>query len=353
MVRPPNSFREAAEDWVCVRVTDMRDVDLATFRFDFDLTLAALLMHPDGTVYHRYGGRTWSDPLAYMSMDSLVRLMGDTLAEHAEYARDPRPAARPARTISDLPAFARKDRAQKVECVHCHMVHDAERDSAREAGAWTREDMWVWPAPERLGLELDGGEQSLVRSVAPASPAARAGMRAGDRLTRLSAELVRTVHDVQWVLENAPGAEAGLDARFTRDGEEHAARLTLEPGWKHASPLEYSWRAYKWGLSPGPGFGGPALGADEKRELGLDPDGFAFRVQYLVTWGENAQRGRAAREAGIREGDVVLSVAGKTDFRTVEHFHSWFRLTREAGEEVEIRLRRGDETLTVALKAPH
>ena len=48
----------------------MSDVDLNAIQFDFGLTLAVLLMHHDGTVYHRYGGRPADDPLVWSSMSS-------------------------------------------------------------------------------------------------------------------------------------------------------------------------------------------------------------------------------------------------------------------------------------------
>ena len=40
---------------MCVRVKNMAGVDLALYRFDYDLTFAALLMNADGTIYHTYG----------------------------------------------------------------------------------------------------------------------------------------------------------------------------------------------------------------------------------------------------------------------------------------------------------
>ncbi len=54
-----------------MRVTNINEVDLNTFTFDHDLTMAVVLAHPDGTVYHRYGGRADLSP---MSMDGLVEM---------------------------------------------------------------------------------------------------------------------------------------------------------------------------------------------------------------------------------------------------------------------------------------
>ena len=42
MVRSSSRMNTGAAEWVCVRVTDMSGVDLRKYRFDYDLTWAAL-----------------------------------------------------------------------------------------------------------------------------------------------------------------------------------------------------------------------------------------------------------------------------------------------------------------------
>jgi predicted metalloprotease with PDZ domain len=339
---------------VCVRIVDMRDVDLNLIRFDFDLTMAIVLMHPDGTIYHRYGSRGAGDPTGWMSVPSLARLLRDTLAEHRAHRPKATDEALAALLPIDLPPLRRKiDAGQDVDCVHCHTIHDMEHALAVEEGRWRDGDQWIHPDPAQVGVQLDADDQSLLRAVTADSAAARAGLQAGDRLLRLGAQpRVRTMADAQWALHLAAPGDTGIELTFARDGRERAATLQLEAGWKARSPEAYAWRPYKWNLSPAPGFGGPALNADEKRALGLEPAQFAFRVQYLVNWGENAHRGRAAAKAGIRTGDVVLSFAGKHDFVSIDHFHAWVPLTRRAGEEVEVVLLRGGEKRTVRYALP-
>jgi S1-C subfamily serine protease len=206
------------------------------------------------------------------------------------------------------------------------------------------DELWVFPDPERIGITLDRQRQALVTAVAAGSPAVASGLRAGDELLSLGEQSsVKTLSDVQWALHRAPFAAIDLPVRYRRDGDEHAATLVLADGWKRCPPEHYAWRPYKWTLSPAPGFGGPMLEGAQKRALGLDGDAFAFQVQYIVDWGERAHRGRAVRAAGLRKGDVVVSFAGKHDFVSVEHFHAWVRLTRTAGEEVEIAVLRDGE----------
>ena len=68
--------------YVPVRVTDMRGVDLARWPFDFDLTFAMLAVHPDGTVYHRYGGRDWRGADRWLTRASLEAFLRAGLARH-------------------------------------------------------------------------------------------------------------------------------------------------------------------------------------------------------------------------------------------------------------------------------
>jgi len=354
LVRPPEAFVEAAADWVCVRITNMRHIDLDTIRFDFDLTLSLVLMNAEGTVYHRYGSRPFEDPLSWTSIPSLLRLMEVTLEEHAAYQKAPSPPPEaPARTVAELSGWRTVIGRKEPDCIHCHTVHDIMYASAQKDGTWTPDQTWIYPEPSRIGVDLDVLEQELVTAVADGSPAAAAGLRPGDRLQRLGIQpRVRTIADVQWALHHAAGEATTVPLTFFREGERREAELALEDGWKRTTPREYAWRAYKWNLSPAPGFGGPALARAEKEQLGLDPDAFAFRVQYLVDWGRKAHRGRAARRAGIRKGDVIASFAGKADFDSIEHFHAWVRLTRRVGERVEVELLRDGERRTVELILP-
>jgi len=51
----------------------MKNIDLAQFQFDYDLTWAVIFLNVDGTVYGRYGSRSVEGPMAYNSMASLKK----------------------------------------------------------------------------------------------------------------------------------------------------------------------------------------------------------------------------------------------------------------------------------------
>ena len=350
MVRPPRAFRELARAFVCVRVTDMRTVDIDLFRFDYDLTLAMLVAHADGTVYHRFGARDERDPLVWASLDALMHTMRAALERHAEYSREPAPPVSEGRTPLDLEVLAEKLAGKPGECVHCHSVHDAERDAALAAGSLTRDDVWIYPSPVRVGLELDPVRQNRVVDVAKGSAAHAAGVRAGDELVQLGNQRLATIHDVTWVLHHAPASETTLPLVFIRSGEPIATTLTLTAGWKRGDARSFAWRPYKWGLRPNPGFGGRGLDAAERLAIGLPADRFAFRITYVIDWGPDAALGRHARAAGLTEGDVVLAIDGKTNFDSVDHVQAWVRLERNPGDVLELTLHRGGETRKVKLE---
>ncbi len=328
---------------------NMEGVDLNTYVFDYDLTFSILFMAPDGRILHHYGNRDPSGAQSHLSMDSLAAVMRTTLTEFPALTPVKLKKRRPS-TVEELPTMARRVKAGKgPECFHCHMVFQARDEGAREDGKWDERDAWRWPDGGRVGLHTDRDDQSLVTSVDEGSAAAKAGFLAGDRLLRGADRPIATEGDLQAVLEGVP-SKGGKPSFVVRRGEEERTlRRGLAKGWREGGPLDMAWRGTMWRLDPKPGFGGRAIDAAAKGDLGIPVEQFAFRVGYLVTWGPNAHTGRNAHKAGIRKDDVVVSVGGKTDFRSELHFQSWFRLEHAAGESVEIVVIRGGERKTIAL----
>ncbi|MFT5153328.1 MAG: hypothetical protein ACI841_003328 [Planctomycetota bacterium] len=343
---------------MCLRVTDMRGVDLERFPFDFDLTFAALTMHPDGRVYHRYGGRDERDPDHWLTLASFKRVLEQSEQDHRAYAQSltglvRKPAMGPKTSkplhIEGVPSYKKRD---KGACIHCHSVLPALYEEQIKLGSWTDMQRWRYSSPTRIGLDLDRDDQQLIVRIAAASPAAKAGLRVGDRLQSFGSAMVVTASDVMFQLDRFPADGGRLDVELKRGQQKVETALELEADWKRGTPLEFSWRPFKWGLTPAPGFGGPQLDRDALLRLDLITAGhsaslpFAMRVNYLVTWGENRRYGQAVMQAGLRKGDIVLALAGKSDFASVNHFHSWWRLTREAGQTVAIEVLRGEKRLT-------
>jgi serine protease DegQ len=136
---------------------------------------------------------------------------------------------------------------------------------------------------QAFALEVTGG--AVVARVEPGSPAEQAGLRAGDVVVEIDGRTVRGASD----LRNRIGlmrAGAEVELRVVRNGREQSVRARIEA----PQPQELDGQAVDVRLE----------GARFERTL--DRDG-AGRVRIAAV----QPRSPAAR-AGLREGDVVLSV---------------------------------------------
>lgn len=349
LARPPKELVTLAQSFVCVRVVDMQAVDLSIYRFDYDLTFAMLFLHPDGTIYHRYGGRDHQGPMAWISMPTLLEVMRASRVAHKTYSKSPKPPQLgPRRTILDITAYQKRYK-KKAECVHCHQIQPILHAEAQDQKRWRQEDIWIYPPPLQIGLGLDPNQQRTITKVVTDSPGFRSGLQPGDQLTQIGTHAIASISDVQAALEAAESGATKIPVLFRRAGAEQRTDIQLGAGWKVGTPLSFAWRPSKWDLSPAPGFGGQDLTDEEKIKLGVPSDHYAFRVTYLVNWGRRKHLGQRAAQAGLRIGDVVVAIDGKTDLRSMDHFHAWFRLTRSVSSSVEVKLLRAGERLKIHL----
>src|SRR4051812_32894883 len=157
----------------------MRGVDLNVFSFDYDLTWYAFFLDAEQRVYGRYGGRGEGAADGHLSLAGLAHAM--RTARDA-YRRGDRPAAPPVAAPAAAEQFPAAKRLRDTACIHCHYVGDFRREELQAAGRWTRDDTWVYPPPAAVGLTVDPDRGDRVTAVKPGSPAARAGLAAGDEL---------------------------------------------------------------------------------------------------------------------------------------------------------------------------
>ena len=151
-------------------------------------------------------------------------------------------------------------------------------------------------------LRLAKPEGALVGQVEPESPAARAGLRAGDVVTRVGEAAVANPRDLARAIGDArPGSEVRLSV--VRDGAPAELRVTL------AELREGRSAAAKPG-GEAENRGGPVgvalapITPEARQRLNLPA-----QVNGAVIAG--IREGSPAAEAGLREGDVITGVAGQ------------------------------------------
>ena len=334
----------------------MRGVNLDVFDFDYDLTWAGFFLNADEQIYGRYGGRDAVSADNRTSLAGLRDAMAKALSAHREATparsasegsrHEPSLALRvgigrkeledvaPVRSADRYPAARRRP---ANSCIHCHHVYDFRREALQAQGKWSQDQLWVYPLPENVGIALDVDEGDRVKTVAPGSPADRAGLRAGDRLRRVNGISVASLTDVQYGLHRA-GAFGEVPVSWVRDGVAKTGRMSVAEGWKKT---DISWRWSIRGLEPTPWVDGEDLPTEEKRRLGLSEKGLAFYQSSFVS--------AIARQGGIRAGDVIVGIDGKRLEMTERQFAVYLKLNYNVGDRVTYNVLRAGKRLDVPL----
>lgn len=351
--------RPLLEKFVCVRVVSTNGLDLSLFQYDYDQSFAAFLLNADGTIYGRFGTRShrtsWADDV---SIEGLAQALRGALALHADYPknraalankRGPKPEfSTPEKYPSLRDKYGPKlDYAGQVvrSCIHCHQVGDAQRQVYRDRRQPLSEQLlFPYPHPKAIGLILDPKEKATVRRVEEGSPAARTGFRTGDEIVSLGGQPLLSLADVQWVLHNA-AEEASLTAQVRRAGKLLSLTLTLPRGWRQRDTI--SWRVSSWALRRMV-TGGMVLeemSKEERMKGGFRDGNMALRVRHVGQFGPHA----AAKQAGFRPGDIVVSFDGKTDLLRETDVLAYAVNAHKPSEKVAVTVRRGDARIELAL----
>jgi hypothetical protein len=320
---------------VLLRITNVRGADLNVFDFDFDLTWAAFFMNGHEHIYGRFGGREPKSPDSYLTLAGLKHAMRAALtAYQREPALKPKPIASTRRSVEQ---YSGAKRLKADACIHCHQVYDFRREEKQAAGTWRLDDIWGYPLPATLGIVLDTEEGNRVKSVNTGSRAERAGLRVADKLFVVNGQPTASFADVQYGLHLARNLTS-LRVEWRRGDESKSASIDLPLDWRQT---DISWRASMWGLGPDPHLYGPDLSAREKRDLGLPEDGMAFRQGDFVPG--------PAKVGGIKAGDVIFGIEGKTRNLTMLQFNAFIRLNYKTGDRITFNILRDGKRLEIPL----
>ncbi len=182
---------------------------------------------------------------------------------------------------------------------------------------------------------LDHPRGALVSQVQPDSPAAQAGVRAGDVIVEYDGQPVADTGDLPPLVgASTVGSSARL--KVIRDGKEQILTAKIaqlaEAGAADGNPAA-------GGHAPGGlGVAVADLSPEQRAQLGLQAGG------VVVT----AVADGPAAEAGIQRGDVLLRL-GQTDIRDVRQLRQLVTAA-PPGKPVPILVRRGENTLFLALE---
>ena len=119
-----------------------------------------------------------------------------------------------------------------------------------------------------------------------------------------------------------------------RSGQTGDLTLKLEPGWRNKT--DFGWRVSTWDLRR------IALGGAI-----LEPDGSGgLKVKNVGKYGKHA----VAKNAGIRQGDQLVSIAGLATAKTEAEVIAHVLETTKKGQAIPVKLRRGGKEVEVSLK---
>ena len=330
-------MRTACADFVCLRITSMLDADINLYKFDWDQTWAGFFMNAQGYIYARYGVRREHDGEKTVTIAGLLDTMKKVLEIHKKELTKAPPAWKPM-TIQDLGSY-KKDPQAPRGCAHCHHAWTYTRKNEMDLGQWKRDKLWVFPLAENLGITPDYDENTLVKDVS--GMAAKAGVKAGDRIKAVNGTRVLTPADISWILQGMDkGGTIKLD--LERDGSMTSASMSVSGfDWRKR---DLSWRESVNVLSPQTGFWAPDAKPDERAQLGIPADGIALKVRMV-----NAAS--AAKAAGLAVDDVIVSVDGKTKDMSYNEFTQHVWMDKNPGSVLQlIVLRKGRQQVPISLQ---
>ncbi len=302
----------AMEKFVSLRQVEMKGVDLNLFQFDYDLNWAAMFINADGTIYGRYGTQSADGPDAFNSIGSLEKAMRRVLELHANHPDNKaalsgkRGKDKGYRTALEMPGMKNKEKLRapthRGNCIHCHMIHDAENIHAHRTGKLNEDLIWRYPYPDNLGIEIDPENGRLIKTIQERSGADAAGLRSGDEILAVNGQPMISIADFQWVLHNLPNTRTTVTVTAQRGVSTDNYTISTKPGWKKT---DFSWRGSLWAMPPQMGIFFPQLKPSELKQAGLPSNTIASRVRFIAN---NIKTAQSARRAGLRVNDIVIEL---------------------------------------------
>jgi hypothetical protein len=316
----------------------MDDVDIGLFERDWNNAIYFFLLNADEKIYMRYGGRDSASPDTYNNVNSLEAALRQGLELHRQYvAGELKLPERPKQRFPrEIPLLVERTFA-RGQCVECHLIGDFQNIQREREGTLDKlTHMYRSPDIKTLGIELDVPRGLTVKQAHGAAEAA--GIRAGDRIAAWNGEPVWTFGDIQYRYDQVDRRAKEIRIGVERDGK----MLDLTA----ALPERWWWTDLRFrqsSVDPRSDFDDRPLSADEKRKLGLAPEGFASEVKYVA--GTAKIRG----VSDLRVGDVIVAVDGAERDELANTADLYIKLRRKAGDSVTLDVLRDGKRIRMPL----
>jgi serine protease Do len=274
-VRGDNAILELCKEFVLLRMTQMRGVNIALFEYDYDMTWMSFFLDADSRIYSRYGSRDSTASDSHNTPGGLLNTMREVLALHKEASAKPKPAHVPPKAMrpSDIPAY---QKMYANACGRCHMLNEAKWEQLRMDGTMKQGAFFLYPLPENVGIKLDLTKGNRIKEIVKGSFADNSGLKPHDTIRFANDIRVLTTADMQYVLDKLE-PDSKLTLAVERDGKAFKAVLELSGNWRAS---DVSWRKSVRIRSFHNNFirNLASLTADEKDRLGINRANIAYRL---------------------------------------------------------------------------
>ena len=328
--------------FITVRLTDAKAIDLRLLPVqthqDLDISWWGYFLSPQGRIYGIFGGKDHVSDATRISPQALATTMKRVLDHHYDPRREnwnidgPTPDMNgELRSITQFPGFDSwysrgGPETKKQTCIHCHQVSEVLRQPAIDAGTFDKiRDTQIWPLPENVGIVLDRDDGLLVKSVQPNSPAAAAGIKAGDSLAVAGERKLFGQADFRGVLHRGPQGAGSIPLKWIRDGKIMSGNLNVSDGWRKTI-LDWRMSISQGNISHGPAFFPLAMSKAERQRFNI-PDN-AMGVKPFI------YKDSVATKAGLKGNHMITAVNGQSPNVVGRSFEWWFRSNFNPGDEI-------------------
>jgi hypothetical protein len=325
--------------YVCVRITRMDDVDVALFDRDWNNAIYYFVMNADEQIYLRYGGRDSQSADTYLDLSSLELALQQGLELHRRYQQKELPKEERPKPLlpRQIPLLVQRTFAQR-QCVECHLIGDFQNLQRERDGALDKlTHLYRSPDIKTLGIYLDVPQGLVVKEVRGAAQAA--GMKSGDRITRLNTTTVWTFGDLQYYYDRVDRRAKQVAITVERNGLATELAVSLPERWWWTDL-----RFRQSSVDPRLYLEDRPLTEPQKIKLGLKPNGFASEVRFVPSLA------KTIKAHDLQVGDIIFGVDGVESDELANTAELYVKLRKTAGESVMLSVIRDGKRMQLPLK---